>query len=145
MIRRPPRSTRTDTLFPYTTLFRSSRCAAWSCPRSSAQCPQQKGAQPPRALGGERRQNTARMVGNMVGQRRVVFEYIMIEQVAPQCLLPGRQVADRQDRVIERRLRLPEPGGGVAPPLVDKVVERSEPFNMVPPHQRDGNRSEEHR
>src|SRR3546814_4352546 len=28
MIRRPPRSTRTDTLFPYTTLFRSTRAAA---------------------------------------------------------------------------------------------------------------------
>src|SRR3546814_18180855 len=28
MIRRPPRSTRTDTLFPYTTLFRSRRIAA---------------------------------------------------------------------------------------------------------------------
>src|SRR3546814_2655337 len=28
MIRRPPRSTRTDTLFPYTTLFRSTRLAA---------------------------------------------------------------------------------------------------------------------
>src|SRR3546814_15835131 len=27
MIRRPPRSTRTDTLFPYTTLFRSLRVA----------------------------------------------------------------------------------------------------------------------
>src|SRR3546814_4319428 len=27
MIRRPPRSTRTDTLFPYTTLFRSGRRA----------------------------------------------------------------------------------------------------------------------
>src|SRR3546814_3297668 len=27
MIRRPPRSTRTDTLFPYTTLFRSQRKA----------------------------------------------------------------------------------------------------------------------
>src|SRR3546814_4397198 len=27
MIRRPPRSTRTDTLFPYTTLFRSGRNA----------------------------------------------------------------------------------------------------------------------
>src|SRR3546814_12639670 len=26
MIRRPPRSTRTDTLFPYTTLFRSRQC-----------------------------------------------------------------------------------------------------------------------
>src|SRR3546814_10593475 len=39
MIRRPPRSTRTDTLFPYTTLFRSSvydpyivycQCERWS-------------------------------------------------------------------------------------------------------------------
>src|SRR3546814_9139111 len=35
MIRRPPRSTRTDTLFPYTTLFRSlfeqpGRAAAWA-------------------------------------------------------------------------------------------------------------------
>src|SRR3546814_20172900 len=28
MIRRPPRSTRTDTLFPYTTLFRSDRAIA---------------------------------------------------------------------------------------------------------------------
>src|SRR3546814_952884 len=28
MIRRPPRSTRTDTLFPYTTLFRSSYALA---------------------------------------------------------------------------------------------------------------------
>src|SRR3546814_7568283 len=28
MIRRPPRSTRTDTLFPYTTLFRSNRAPA---------------------------------------------------------------------------------------------------------------------
>src|SRR3546814_9896027 len=28
MIRRPPRSTRTDTLFPYTTLFRSTDAAA---------------------------------------------------------------------------------------------------------------------
>src|SRR3546814_9843794 len=31
MIRRPPRSTRTDTLFPYTTLFRSRlRRSAWN-------------------------------------------------------------------------------------------------------------------
>src|SRR3546814_12758714 len=29
MVRRPPRSTRTDTLFPYTTLFRSARYAAF--------------------------------------------------------------------------------------------------------------------
>src|SRR3546814_19351140 len=41
MIRRPPRSTRTDTLFPYTTLFRSvlrkfSYAAASSRPSTSA-------------------------------------------------------------------------------------------------------------
>src|SRR3546814_3539544 len=31
MIRRPPRSTRTDTLFPYTTLFRSEEVLFRSC------------------------------------------------------------------------------------------------------------------
>src|SRR3546814_348929 len=30
MIRRPPRSTRTDTLFPYTTLFRSCSGGSWT-------------------------------------------------------------------------------------------------------------------
>src|SRR3546814_13160476 len=34
MIRRPPRSTRTDTLFPYTTLFRSSRSATGAARRA---------------------------------------------------------------------------------------------------------------
>src|SRR3546814_18412918 len=33
MIRRPPRSTRTDTLLPYTTLFRSNRLDARDGPR----------------------------------------------------------------------------------------------------------------
>src|SRR3546814_13759176 len=37
MIRRPPRSTRTDTLFPYTTLFRSScRSAGRRQPQAAA-------------------------------------------------------------------------------------------------------------
>src|SRR3546814_2586249 len=33
MIRRPPRSTRTDTLFPYTTLFRSTHAEAFRSAR----------------------------------------------------------------------------------------------------------------
>src|SRR3546814_3911576 len=37
MIRRPPRSTRTDTLFPYTTLFRSDRHRQHHAHRQSAQ------------------------------------------------------------------------------------------------------------
>src|SRR3546814_5755029 len=50
MIRRPPRSTRTDTLFPYTTLFRSDpvgRCGhkfrAWSTCCCSAHAPCARG------------------------------------------------------------------------------------------------------
>src|SRR3546814_4481163 len=39
MIRRPPRSTRTDTLFPYTTLFRSpSRSGSSSCCTGASSC-----------------------------------------------------------------------------------------------------------
>src|SRR3546814_5391478 len=40
MIRRPPRSTRTDTLFPYTTLFRSLGIREWQAadPRLAARC-----------------------------------------------------------------------------------------------------------
>src|SRR3546814_7125820 len=37
MIRRPPRSTRTDTLFPYTTLFRSLHAPIFLLPRYSFQ------------------------------------------------------------------------------------------------------------
>src|SRR3546814_4296040 len=46
MIRRPPRSTRTDTLFPYTTLFRSTAarkghalCRSWPEQSRSHRCP----------------------------------------------------------------------------------------------------------
>src|SRR3546814_1694788 len=38
MIRRPPRSTRTDTLFPYTTLFRSTDAAGASSNRAATCC-----------------------------------------------------------------------------------------------------------
>src|SRR3546814_2996830 len=53
MIRRPPISTRTDTLFPYTTLFRSCRaaCGSLSVP------PLENSACPPR---GTRRRQAAR-------------------------------------------------------------------------------------
>src|SRR3546814_8121221 len=48
MIRRPPRSTRTDTLFPYTTLFRSTLAKAngakWDAARKSWYAPE--GADP---------------------------------------------------------------------------------------------------
>src|SRR3546814_2173039 len=51
MIRRPPRSTRTDTLFPYTTLFRSRTLA--TARHARAQCRDARHADP---RGGDRRQ-----------------------------------------------------------------------------------------
>src|SRR3546814_17399500 len=45
MIRRPPRSTRTDTLFPYTTLFRSlGAYSRLQCPRHRRADPRELGA-----------------------------------------------------------------------------------------------------
>src|SRR3546814_1193498 len=46
MIRRPPRSTRTDTLFPYTTLVRSDPTPPHVSPTASG--PVRAGARPPR-------------------------------------------------------------------------------------------------
>src|SRR3546814_16817792 len=43
MIRRPPRSTRTDTLFPYTTLFRSGPAALRPCAEAWRHLPQHAG------------------------------------------------------------------------------------------------------
>src|SRR3546814_1408391 len=45
MIRRPPRSTRTDTLFPYTTLFRSAR--VWITAMQVCSAPKARPASPP--------------------------------------------------------------------------------------------------
>src|SRR3546814_3671356 len=47
MIRRPPRSTRTDTLFPYTTLFRSAEGAVAGHARRLDLRPGPGRAQPP--------------------------------------------------------------------------------------------------
>src|SRR3546814_5250681 len=48
MIRRPPRSTRTDTLFPYTTLFRSPCGAAVGLWANDAEAGADNGWTPPR-------------------------------------------------------------------------------------------------
>src|SRR3546814_7571086 len=66
MIRRPPRSTRTDTLFPYTTLFRSALAgrAAGRIGGSGV-----RGARKPAgaALAGDRRQSAVRRGRNLHG------------------------------------------------------------------------------
>src|SRR3546814_11611376 len=46
MIRRPPRSTRTDTLFPYTTLFRSGRPVEHRLARCRPERDRERGQEP---------------------------------------------------------------------------------------------------
>src|SRR3546814_14889335 len=63
MIRRPPRATRTDTLFPYTTLFRSAGAggAAGGKPRRSGLAPRTGGDLPEIKLDGHRGQAGRRL------------------------------------------------------------------------------------
>src|SRR3546814_1591948 len=65
MIRRPPISTRTDTLFPYTTLFRSRRAGTRRPPDSSSRG--QGEARCERAFAGSGRRPRAR-VGDLYGR-----------------------------------------------------------------------------
>src|SRR3546814_6617881 len=62
MIRRPPRSTLTDTLFPYTTLFRSDRREAGPVSRTEAQGRAGQSA----ALAGLGRQKGKRLMRNFL-------------------------------------------------------------------------------
>src|SRR3546814_4579955 len=73
MIRRPPRSTRTDTLFPYTTLFRSNG-ASWRSPqiiffrgRKRRQCRLSGGKKPrPRGAPGFEREGGVMLVSGLI-------------------------------------------------------------------------------
>src|SRR3546814_4110750 len=79
MIRRPPRSTRTDTLFPYTTLFRSLRCAG-NQPFDRIADPQQRAA-------GKRE--------DKLGIGAAKFGVAMVVTIAGAVLLFARVVAPR--------------------------------------------------
>src|SRR3546814_1568891 len=64
MIRRPPRSTRTDTLFPYTTLFRS-RPLRPDASESIVAADRESGAKWPHRRGSRTRRNSS---GGQYGQ-----------------------------------------------------------------------------
>src|SRR3546814_12017289 len=69
MIRRPPRSTRTDTLFPYTTLFRSgsisccakARCTAGENRRSESFVPGEGSPERSRRFDGRSEEHTSEL------------------------------------------------------------------------------------
>src|SRR3546814_11184 len=78
MIRRPPRSTRTDTLFPYTTLFRSDL----PCPGAA------RVARLPDRKGGVERARLTQFISEiqMVDRRRAVVEHSSLDKPLPKDL-----------------------------------------------------------
>src|SRR3546814_1295070 len=70
MIRRPPRSTRTDTLFPYTTLFRSSIEASDAFHAPARPVGLERGCTPLRPYPRTERRRCARLSGQAGAARR---------------------------------------------------------------------------
>src|SRR3546814_15520952 len=83
MIRRPPRSTRTDTLFPYTTLFRSDigRAAVDRLVQAARACPfaeRRRGQHPDRA------DAHAREIGQDVAEHIARHHHAELAVMAPE-------------------------------------------------------------
>src|SRR3546814_11895943 len=98
MIRRPPTSTRTDTLFPYTTLFRSTRGRASQKPPGALRLP-----------GLRRFEQFLHGAEQLAERMRRLVALALVERVAPQLaqlLAVGRRV--RVDQLRERGVAFPE-------------------------------------
>src|SRR3546814_12965349 len=135
MIRRPPRSTRTDTLFPYTTLFRSpgdAKAAAGGA-RDLAQCVE------PRRVRGEggddhpplRRADRRDETGAQVALAPRCFGVEDIGRIADEhidALVAARGQRRRGRRLAGVRLLVALPVAGVEEPPMGGVVSYGPPF-----------------
>src|SRR3546814_975567 len=94
MIRRPPRSTRTDTLFPYTTLFRSE-----IIPESHA----------PQLIGKHRAIGPAKLYANIVHQdsTRITGGYLAHEgQQLGMARIPGQVRSEEHTSELQSLMRI---------------------------------------
>src|SRR3546814_19718192 len=87
MIRRPPRSTRTDTLFPYTTLFRSVGLLR----------------EPERPLGGVRRYEHQDLARLQFIRRAKTMDFTL-DEIAGLLELKGKRACDQTRRLTEHKL-----------------------------------------
>src|SRR3546814_3576589 len=103
MIRRPPRSTRTDTLFPYTTLFRSPRGGAMpsrSKPRSRDEFAGRHGGTGQRHAG--RRVSVGRIAGHCRSEEHTSeLQSLMRISYAVFCLKKKKQ--DTQNNIKSKQ------------------------------------------
>src|SRR3546814_16317869 len=112
MIRRPPRSTRTDTLFPYTTLFRSERPRARDPARKRASEVPPAAARAHRISRRARRARRSQRRGVSAARRRTGTACRAYRRPGDLCPRPGRN-DDRGEPLARpdelRRADLPLP------------------------------------
>src|SRR3546814_9166794 len=116
MIRRPPRSTRTDTLCPYTTLFRSlDHVGGWSATRS---------------VRGEAAQIGDDILGLLAAERDALHRRMRIMQPAAQALRSGDQGGKRRRHIAAAPLgagnRMARTAPGLRQPLADGGIRSEE-------------------
>src|SRR3546814_17188440 len=106
MIRRPPRSTRTDTLFPYTTLFRSPggrvglRNQRALPDPFGAEAPESSGCGFPESFTGLGVGDSSTQVCDQAGQReRAARTALAVDQAHPQLLEEAGGLLDRKSVV----------------------------------------------
>src|SRR3546814_10350366 len=128
MSRRPPRSTRTDTLFPYTTLFRSTKRL-----RDRGSTGIQGSAQRGRQVPGEQQARLDRFDGQPAGQNRRLAQNDLVATRAPTDLVEAtrnpvsQQVAGgRQTPEAIEHIASPFPGGTDSPTISTCIQKRSE-------------------
>src|SRR3546814_15902544 len=103
MIRRPPRSTRTDTLFPYTTLFRSGAAEVDAAAAVAGEAAEHPVAAAPVHAAGDRRDHAV-----------VVVAAAVALEVAAQVGPPVHAVGLRRAGPVHRDdVRAPAPGGQI--------------------------------
>src|SRR3546814_2813310 len=96
MIRRPPRSTRTDTLFPYTTLFRSEVGLACEVViRSQGQRVVDQGLGRTRVAGGQRARRGAAQLQGRSEEHTSELQSLMRISYAVFCLTKKKQGTTR--------------------------------------------------
>src|SRR3546814_7542903 len=109
MILRPPRSTRTDTLFPYTTLFRSERDAGdeTACPILLDRDDASLGARHPLPLGAGAQ--VARVAAGIELKGIAELRQRRFGLVGTRTQEAVRRRSDRRDRIIVKAARIAEP------------------------------------
>src|SRR3546814_1852607 len=95
MIRRPPRSTRTDTLFPYTTLFRSPGADAVPRLFGGGDAADADQRHPPAARGAEIAQALQRESGKRLEEHTSELQSLMRISYAVFCLKKKKQTSSK--------------------------------------------------